>query len=259
MAFLLFWFVYPYLWMLCSTSKANQEIYDPTKLFPDAFSFESFRVLFTGQYVPFFKSFTSSVIIAVGQSFGAVYITALSGYYIARKRFRGRALIFLISVAVIVLPRQVISIPIFQWLEYLSLRGGYLAVILPGMVSGLGLLFFVQIFKKIPSEYIDASRVEGATEIRTFMTVCSMVVPALLTYGILHFVLAWHEHLLPLLLLDDEKRTLPLALTMLNDPSHRVPQSVVMAASMFTLLPVLVLFGLMFRQFKSAMSDVLVH
>ena len=103
------------------------------------------------------------------------------------------------------------------------------------------------------------ARIEGVSTHRTFLAFLPMITPAMITYGVIHFILAWHDHLIPLLLLEDSKRTLPLALATLYDPSQRVPQAIVMTASTVMVLPIALLFGLLYRQFKSAISEVLVH
>ena len=87
-----------------------------------------------------------------------------------------------------------------------------------------------------------------------------LVWPALLSYGMIHFILAWHEHLIPMLvLLSESKQTLPLALAKLYDVSQRTPQGVQMAASTFAVIPTAVLFALCHRKFKSSLADLLVH
>ena len=253
------WFIYPYAWMCLSAFKHNREIYNPLQFFPSQFNFSYFADVFSGKYIDFKSAFFSSVWIAVIQAIGAVLISASTGYAIARYKFHFKKLLFLLAITLIILPKQAMSIPIFEWINHLNIHGSYSSIILPGLASGIGILFFLQIFRKIPQEYIDISRVEGASEFRTFITVLPMVIPALLTYGVIHFILAWNDHLVPLLLLEDSKRTLPLALSSLNDSSQRVPQAVVLAASIFTVLPVAILFGFLYRQFKSSMSEVLVH
>jgi len=107
---------------------------------------------------------------------------------------------------------------------------------------------------------LQAARVCGAPEFRVFMTVLPLMWPALLSYGMIHFILAWHEHLIPnLVLFSDTNRTLPLALAKLYDVSQRTPQGVQMAASTFAVIPTAVLFALCHRKFKSSLSDMLVH
>ena len=258
-ALLILIFTYPYLWMVLSALKDNQEIYTPSQLFPSQWPLQYFADLLSGKYIDFKTAFFCSILIALIQSVGSVFLSAATGFTLAKYRFPGKWLLFLMAILLIVLPKQTFAIPLFEWTNTLKIHGSLWSVILPGLVSGIGILFFLQIFKTIPQTYFDLSRMEGASPFRTFWLLLPMISSALLTYGTLHFILAWHEHLLPLLLLSDENRTLPLALATLNDPSQRVPQAVVLAASTFTLLPVALLFGIFYRQFKSAMSEVLVH
>jgi len=258
-AILVLIFTYPYLWMVLSAFKENREIYTPSQLFPDQWQWHYFGDLLSGKYIDFKTAFGCSVIIALVQSLGSVFISAATGYVLARYKFPGKWLLFLTAILLIVLPKQTFAIPLFEWVDILKIHGTLWSVILPGLLSGIGILFFLQIFRTIPETYFDLSRMEGASEARTFLILLPMVSSALLTYGTLHFILAWHEHLLPLLLLTDENRTLPLALATIYDPSQRVPQAVVLAASTFTLLPVALLFAIFYRRFKSAMSEVLIH
>ena len=258
-AVLILIFTYPYLWMVLSAFKENREIYTPSQLFPSQWQWQYFADLLSGKYIDFKTAFGCSVIIALVQSVVSVFISAATGFTLARYRFPGKWLHFLTAILLIVLPKQTIAIPMFEWTSTLQIHGSLWSVILPGLLSGIGILFFLQIFKTIPETYFDLARMEGASPFRTFWILLPMISSALLTYGTLHFILAWHEHLLPLLLLTDENRTLPLALATIYDPSQRVPQGVVLAASTFTLLPVAILFAVFYRQFKSAMSEVLIH
>ena len=257
--FTVVWFIYPFTWMCLSAFKENREIYNPLQLFPTFFNPHFISDLFTGEYINFKSAFTSSLIIAFTQAIGSVFIAVFTGYILARFRFPFKFLVFILSILVIIVPKQVLCIPLLEWMAYLDLNGGYASVIFPGLTSGLGIIFFMQVFRQVPREYIDLARVEGASDFRACLLLLPLISTALLTYGVIHFILAWHDHLVPLLLLEDSKRTLPLMLATLNDPSQRIPQAVTLAASTCTVLPVAILFGVCYRQFKSAMSEVLVH
>jgi trehalose/maltose transport system permease protein len=86
-----------------------------------------------------------------------------------------------------------------------------------------------------------------------------LIGPALVTYGLLHFILSWQEHLLPLLLLNDQNLTLPIALSKLRDSSHRIPEAVGMAAGVLSMIPILLLFGICFRKMKTALVSLSLH
>jgi trehalose/maltose transport system permease protein len=101
--------------------------------------------------------------------------------------------------------------------------------------------------------------VEGYSGIRTFCLLLPLIGPALVTYGLLHFILSWQEHLLPLLLLNDQNLTLPIALSKLRDSSHRIPEAVGMAAGVLSMIPILLLFGICFRKMKTALVSLSLH
>jgi len=114
-----------------------------------------------------------------------------------------------LTVALILVPRQLFAVPLFSWVNALGLSDSLLGVMLPGVVTGLGVIYFTQVFRQVPGEYLQAARICGATELRVFLTVLPLVWPALLSYGMIHFILAWHEHLVPMLVLTTEtKQTL---------------------------------------------------
>ena len=166
----------------------------------------------------------------------------------------------MLAVALILVPRQLFAVPLVSWVDALGMSDSLLGVMLPGVVTGLGELYFTQVFRQVPGEYFQAARICGASELRVFLAVLPLVWPALLSYGMIHFILAWHEHLIPMLvLLSESKQPLPLALAKLYDVSQRTPQGVQMAASTFAVIPTAVLFALCHRKFKSSLADLLVH
>jgi multiple sugar transport system permease protein len=187
-------------------------------------------------------------------------VTSLAGYTFARHRFPGRGLFFVLALVVIVVPQQALAIPLFSWLNTLGLSNRLAGVILPGVVSGLGVLYFTQVFRQVPDDLVNAARLAGASEFRVYVTLLPLVSSALLSFGLIQFILAWHEHLIPLLVLSSaEKQTLPVALAGLYGSSLRFPYAVLMAASSLIIVPTAVLFALLYRRLQSALAEVLVH
>ncbi len=252
----------PFLWMVLGIFKTNAEFFQPLTraFFPAHYKWQNVAELLEGKWGPFWGVFANSLMVSLGQAFGAVALSAAAGYAFARFTFSGKRLLFVLAVALILVPRQLFAVPLFSWVNELGLSDSLLGVILPGVVTGLGVIYFTQVFRQVPGEYLQAARICGATELRVFLTVLPLVWPALLSYGMIHFILAWHEHLIPMLVLTGEtKQTLPLALAKLYDVSHRTPQGVQMAASTFAVIPTAVLFAICHRKFKSSLSDMLVH
>ena len=270
--------LYPFLWMVFGIFKTNHEFFQPLRIwpmkplnleywkgladtfFPNEFNFINIHELVMGKWVPFWDVFANSMVSSFCQALGAVALSAMAGYAFARLKFKFKNVYFVFVLALILVPRQLFAVPLFSWLNILGLNDSIFGIILPGVITGLGVIYFTQVFRKIPAEFIQIARTCGASEFRVFLMLLSLIWPAILSYGMIHFVLAWHEHLLPMLVLStDSHQTLPLALAKLYDVSQRTPQGVQMAASTFSLIPTALLFALCHRKFKSSLSDMLVH
>ena len=270
--------LYPFLWMVFGIFKTNHEFFQPLRIwpmkplnleywkgladtfFPNEFNFINIHELVMGKWVPFWEVFANSMVSSFCQALGAVALSAMAGYAFARLKFKFKNVYFVFVLALILVPRQLFAVPLFSWLNILGLNDSIFGIILPGVITGLGVIYFTQVFRKIPAEFIQVARTCGASEFRVFLILLSLIWPAILSYGMIHFVLAWHEHLLPMLVLStDSHQTLPLALAKLYDVSQRTPQGVQMAASTFSLIPTALLFALCHRKFKSSLSDMLVH
>lgn len=253
-------FFYPFLWMFLSAFKDNPQIFRPLQVAPKSFDPQYFKQLFDGQWFPFARVFANSLIVALLQTVGVVAVASMAGYAFARHRFRGRGVLFLLAMVVIVMPQQALAVPLFSWMNRLGLVDHLAGVILPGIVSGLGVLYFTQVFRQVPDDLVNAARLAGASEFRVYLTLLPLISSALVSFGLIQFILSWHEHLVPLLVLSSaEQQTLPLALSALYGSSLRFPYAVLMAASSLILVPTMVLFALSYRRFKSALSDLLVH
>ena len=248
--------LYPFVWMFFSSFKTNREIYQPDLLLPADYEWDSYRELWTGDYIPFTAYFSNSILVSLGQALLATFVTAGAGFAFAKMRFKGSGMLFGIAILVILVPKQALAVPLFEWMSWLGWQGSLWSLAVPGIASGLGVVFFTQVFRKIPHELVDVARVEGLSSLGTFFTFLPLVGPALVTYFFLPFILSWQEHLLPLLLLDDGSLTLPIALAKLKDSSHRIPESVGMAAAVLSLFPILVFFGLCYRKMKTALVEM---
>src|SRR5690606_35618327 len=104
--------------------------------------------------LPFGRQYLNSFVIAAGQTLLAVALSAPAGYFFARFRFRGSSLLFVLGVFVILIPRQVMILPLFSWFNTLRLLDNPLSVIFPGAVTGIGLLYFTQVFRRLPNELV---------------------------------------------------------------------------------------------------------
>ena len=246
---------YPFVWMILSSFKSNREIYQPGAFFPESFDPFAYRLLFSEEFIDFYEVLFRSIMLAGGQAFLACLITAGAGFALAKGKFPGKTLLGATALLVILYPKQAMSLSLFEWMVSRGMSGSFYGLMLSGVASGLGVIFFTQVFRKIPDELIDLARVEGENLLRTFFGFLPLVKPAMITYWILHFLLCWQEHLLPLLILGSEQLTLPLALAKLGDASHRIPEAVGLAVGALSMVPIFFLFGYFFRRIRSALSD----
>lgn len=249
-------FVYPFFWMFLGSFKSNVEIYDTTRFWPSEWSWSFYGDLFSGKYFDFGGSLLNSCLIAGLQAAFATFIASLAGFTLGVYRFPARRGFLMIGVALVIVPTQVLALPIFSWINRIGAFDTPWGVALPGMASGLGLLFFSRVYGLVPKELLDAARVEGASEARLYWMSLPLVKPFIAAFCFLQFVLAWHAHIVPLLILhSDEQRTLPLSLAALASNSMRTPQGVLMATSVLGMLPLAFAFLLVYPLLKTALRD----
>jgi multiple sugar transport system permease protein len=242
--------------MVMATFKTNFEIFSPLDFFPEKFHFQYYRELFSGQWLPYGRQYLNSLIIALGQTIAALVLSMTAGYIFGRYRFRFYILLFSLAVMVILIPRQVMVLPLFVWFNKLHTLDQPLSVILPGMVTGIGVIYFTLVFRHLPNDLVDMARTEGASEYRLFFITLPLIKPAILTYGFIHFILAWHEHLIPMVMLSSESRmTVSVALHAVVG-SLRIPYALLMVGSMFTVVPTVLLYIILQKHFKSSLAEL---
>ena len=249
-------FAFPFAWMVMATFKTNFEIFSPLDFFPEKLHLQYYRELFSGQWLPYGRQYLNSLIIAIGQTAAALVLSMTAGFVFGRYRFRFYTLLFALAVMVILIPRQVMLLPLFVWFNRLHLLDQPLSVILPGMVTGIGVIYFTLVFRHIPDDLVDMARTEGASEYRLFFIVLPLVRPAMLTYGLIHFILAWHEHLIPMVMLSTHTRmTVSVGLSSVVG-SLRIPFALLMTGSLFTIVPTVLLYIILQKHFKSSLSEL---
>lgn len=239
----------PMLWMVSASFMASGEagMYPP-RLLPRVPTLEHYRELFTrlqlGRY------FVNSTIIALAVTGISLLINSMAGYAFAKLRFRGRSVLFRVLAAGLVVPVQVAMLPLFLLLKQLGLINTYWGVIIPGLASILGIFLVRQYALAIPDDLLDAARVDGAGELRIYFSiVLPTIVPILATLSIWTFLSTWNDFMWPLIVLSDEaKYTLPVALANLSG-EHVQDTELMMAGSVLTTLPVLLVFLVLQRYY----------
>jgi multiple sugar transport system permease protein len=232
----------PMLWMIsASLMPAGQASTYPPRLFPQGVTLEHYRALFTR--LDLGRSLLNSALIAVSVTAISLVVNSMAGYAFAKLRFRGRDGLFSVLAAGLVIPTQVAMLPLFLLLKQLGLINSYWGVIIPGMASIFGIFLIRQYTQSLPDDLLDAARIDGASELRIYTSiVLPTIVPILATLAIWTFLSTWNDFMWPLIVLSDDARwTLPVALANLSG-EHVQDTELMMAGSVLTFLPVMLVF-----------------
>ena len=232
----------PMLWMIsASLMPAGQASSYPPRLIPERVTFEHYTALFTrldlGRYL------LNSTLVALTVTGVSLVINSMAGYAMAKLRFRGRERVQRLLMAGLVVPVQVTMLPLFLLMKQLGLVNSYAGVIIPSLASIFGIFLIRQYTLALPDELLDAARIDGASEGRIYRSIVLPVIrPILATLAIWTFLTTWNDFMWPLIVLSDESRyTLPVALASLVG-EHVQDTELMMAGSVLTVLPVLLVF-----------------
>ena len=245
--------VFPLLWMLSvSLMPAGAASALPAPLLPPAFTLDHYRTLFGS--IGMVRYVFNSLAIAVLATLISVTFNVMAGYAFAKLRFRGRDAIFKALLGALVIPGQVAMLPLFLMLKPLGLINTYGGAIVPAMASIFGIFLVRQFARTIPDDLLEAARIDGASEFRVFLTiVVPLLAPVLATLAIFSFLGSWNDFMWPLIVLtDDALHTLPVALAGLSR-EHVQDSELMMAGSVVTVLPVLMLFLALQRQYMAGL------
>jgi len=235
--------LFPLLWLLATSLKSpTEDIFKfPPQLFPSQPTLENFKVVW--QTYPFWRYLMNSTIVASLTVTINLLFCALAAYPLSRLNFRGREVIFSLIVATIMIPFQIVMIPLYILIVQLGLRNNYLGVIFPNLASAFGIFLLRQAFQGVPKELEEAGRMDGCSELSIWWHIMLPAIrPALVTLAIFVFIGAWSDFLWPLIVLDrPEYYTLPLGLATLAS-SLDLNWRWIAAGSIISIIPVLLLF-----------------
>ena len=200
------------------------------------------------------RYFLNSLALALLATVISVSFNVMAGYAFAKLKFRGRDAIFKTLLGALVIPGQVAMLPLFLMLKPLGLINSYGGAIVPMMASVFGIFLVRQFARGIPDDLLEAARIDGASEWRIFLTIIVPVLtPVLATLAIFSFLGSWNDFMWPLIVLtDDSLHTLPVALAGLSR-EHVQDNELMMAGSVVTILPVLVVFLALQKQYMEGL------
>jgi multiple sugar transport system permease protein len=245
----------PFLWMLLSSLKPEAELQRvPPTWWPETPSLDNYRQLFDRLDFPRF--FANSTLVAVAVTAGNLVFCSMVGYALAKLDFAGKRLLFLLVLGMLMVPGVVTFVPLFVLVSNLGLVDTYPGLILPFLVTPLGVFLMRQFIMGLPDELIEAARIDGAGEWRIFTRVIlPLCGPALATLGILTFLSSWNNFLWPLVVAQSEDRyTLPVALALYSVGQNATRYGLLLAGSVVVIVPVIALFVALQRYFVQGIA-----
>ena len=254
--------IFPFLWLLLTSVETQSEaLHFPPLLTPHVLKFGNYASALKAG--PFGQWFLNSVIVAVVTVLCNLVLCSLAGYAFARFRFLGKTALFAVIMATLMVPFQVTMIPQFIIVKFLGvhvLAGVGIdhlgALILPNAATAFGVFFLRQFFRTLPIEYEESARVDGASRLTVLVRiVLPLAKPALATLTALTFLDSWNNFLWPLIAVTSTNQmTLPLGLATFQG-AHQTEWTLLMAANVMSLAPMLVIFIVAQRYFIRSVAS----
>ena len=246
----LFVFCIPLYYMVSTSFKAEAEVFAiPVHWLPEIFKPNNYPEAFA--IAPFGRYFYNSLFVAVVVVLTTLFFSALAGYGFAKFSFPGRRIAFLFVLSTMMIPFQVLLIPLYVVVYKFGWTNSYAGLIVPGAISAFGVFLMRQACLTLPDELLDAARIDGAGEAGIFWRiVLPLLKPALATLAILTFLGSWNNFLWPLIVVTKaDLFTLPVGMTVFQQPLRAPYWTYIMAVSTIATLPVVIVFVALQRYF----------
>jgi multiple sugar transport system permease protein len=202
------YFLVPYFWLIVSSTKNAGDLFGTFGFWfaPNFNLFSNLQQLFTYQDGIFARWLLNTLLYAGVGAVVGTWLSSMAGYALAKYVFRGRNLLFSLVLGAILVPTTALALPLYLLFSGVGLTNTYWAVLLPSFVSPFG-VYLTRIYAAagVPDELLEAARVDGANEFRTYTIALHLMIPALVTIFLFQFVAIWNNYFLPLVMLSDEK------------------------------------------------------
>lgn len=241
--------VVPFAWMATTALKSEAQTYIfPPIWIPDPILWENFRIVWDA--APFGRFILNSLVVAIAITTGQMILASTAAYAFARLRFPFRSQLFLLYLAMMMIPYHVQLVPLFILVGKLGWMDTYQGIVLPSLFSAYATFLLRQFFMTIPSELEEAAKVDGASYFRIYwQIVLPLSKPALATLSVFVFLFAWNDFLWPLIVINSlEMKTIPLGLSFFLG-QYRIFWNYLMVGATLGILPVLLLFFFTQRYF----------
>jgi len=246
--------LFPFYWLVAGSLKPTSELFRwPPTFLPQGLTLDAYRYLWQTMDVP--RAVFNSVVVAVLEVGLNVIFSGLVAYALAKMRIPGKRYLLWLVLALMMIPFQIMMIPLFLQIHRLGLLDTYAGIVLPGAVSSFSIFLLHQAFKTIPDDYIDAALVDGAGHFGILTRIAvPMVMPLILTTILINFYWSWNGFLWPFIVIQrDELATLPVALARYQAFQEN-RWDAILAGATITSLPIVVLYLFIQRKFVDSLT-----
>jgi multiple sugar transport system permease protein len=246
--------VLPLVWMVLTSFKPEADIVRfPPRLWPTSWTIQHYIDVW--RRIPFARLYINTIVFAGAVTVISLTLDSLTAYALARLDFRGRDVVFVAILVMLMLPFQVTLIPLYELLSDLGWTNTFRGLVVPRATNAFGIFFLRQFFLSLPRDLEEAARIDGAGEFRIYAQIMlPLAAPALLTLALFHFMYNWNDLLWPLIInQSSDRQTLPAGLATFVG-QHVVEYGLLMAASVLSLLPIVLFFLLIQRRFVEGIA-----
>lgn len=253
--FVLLIFLVPVLYTIVSSFKDMSELFSTTPtFFPKQWTLANYiHVLSIGDYS---RYILNSLVVATTSTVIAIVINTMSGYALAKYKFKGATIIMIVILSTIMLPLEIFMAPIFKVITFFGMYDSLWAIIIPPAATPTGIFLMRQYLLTIPDDIIDSARIDGASEWQIFLRIIiPNAKPAIATLAIFSFMWRWNDYVWPLIsIFSPKKQTLQLAIANLTG-EYGTDYTSALAISVFSMIPMLVIFVTFQRSFIQGTVD----
>jgi len=246
--------VFPLVWMVLSSFKPSLEVIDVEfHLWPKTWTLRNYRNVF--EAVPMSRGYVNSLVVATSVTVLVLLSATMGGYLFSKLRFKGRELLFFVVLGSVMIPPQLVLIPLYFLMSKFRWINTYQGLIFPFMMNAFGIFLMRQFMYGIPNDLLEAARIDGATDFRIYFSVIlPLIRSSIAVLGILIFLWTWDEFLWPLVTVSgNEMKTLPLLMSHFTQSEQEFPGESLAAATL-VIGPVLVVYAFFQRHFVRGLS-----
>lgn len=251
--------LFPLYYLFIASFKSSSELFRTVidlRIIPSLMSLDNYEFLFTGKDGVYLSWYKNSLLIAALYTLGSLFLSSLVGYALGAYRFVGRNLLFVLVLLVMMVPLEILMLPLYKLTVQLGIINTYAGVILPFLVSPMAIFFFRQYVTGLSKDFMDAGRIDGCTEFGVFFRIMApLMTPAFGAMGILLAMQNWNSLVWPLIVLRTNSMfTLPIGLSSLLTP-YGNNYDMLISGSVLATIPIIILFLLNQRAFISGLSS----